>query len=74
VGAVVGAGVGAIVGGALPPHPSVVYERPIVVGQVLPGDYEYYDVPNQPAYEYVILNHHRVIVDRRDRRVVRVID
>jgi hypothetical protein len=36
VGAVVGAGVGAIVGSSLPAQPSVTYERPVVVGQVLP--------------------------------------
>ena len=73
VGAVVGGGIGAIVGGSLPSHPSVVYDRPVVVGEALPNDYTYYDVPNQPDYEYVVLNNQRVIVDRRQHHIVRVL-
>lgn len=74
VGAVVGAGIGGLVGSTLPSHPSVVYDRPIVVGEAAPDGYSYYDVPNQPDYEYMILNNHRVIVDRHTHRIARVID
>ncbi len=73
VGAVVGAGVGGIVGSTLPPQPSVVYSQPVVVGSALPDDYTYYEVPNQPDYQYVILNNQRVIVDRH-HHVMRVIN
>jgi Protein of unknown function (DUF1236) len=74
VGAVVGGGIGLIVGSTLPQHPSVVYDQPIVVGQAAPDGYTYYDVPNQPDYEYMILNNQRVIVDRHNRHIVRVIN
>ncbi len=73
-GAIVGAGIGALMGSSLAPRPSVAYQQPIVVGQALPGDYTYYEVPNQPDYEYVVLNNQRVIVTRNDHRIVRVID
>lgn len=72
VGAVVGAGVGGIVGSTLPSRPSVVYQQPVVVGSALPDDYTYYEVPNQPDYQYVILNNQRVIVDRH-HHVMRVL-
>src|ERR1700726_2927656 len=65
VGTVVGGAVGAIVGSTPPPQPSVVYERPIVVGQALPDTMTYYPVPDYDAYSYVVINSHRVIVDRR---------
>ncbi len=74
VGAVVGAGVGAILGSSLPPQPSVVYQQPVVVGQALPDDMTYYDVPNQRAYEYVVVNNRRVIVDRHSHKVLRVME
>lgn len=73
VGTVVGAGVGALVGSSLPSHPSVVYQGPIAVGETLPETYTYYEVPQQPAYEYVIVNNQRVIVDRKTHRILRVI-
>jgi hypothetical protein len=74
VGAVVGGAAGLIVGSTLPSHPSVVYDRPIVVGQALPGDYTYYPVPQHNEYSYIIVNNRRVIVDRRTHRVLRVIE
>jgi hypothetical protein len=73
VGGPIGAGVGAIVGSTLPDRPSVVYDRPVVVGQALPDDFSYYPVPNYGDYNYAIVDHHRVIVDRH-HRVVRVIE
>ena len=73
VGGPIGAGVGAIVGSTLPSHPSVVYERPVVVGEALPDDFDYYPVPQYNDYSYAIIDNHRVIVDRH-HRVVRVID
>jgi len=73
VGTVVGAGVGALVGSSLPSRPSVVYERPVTVGETLPDNYTYYDVPQYPTYGYIVLNNQRVIVDRKTHRVVRVI-
>jgi hypothetical protein len=74
VGAVVGAGVGAIVGSTLPPQPSVVYDQPVVVGEALPQTIEVYPVPQYQNYDYAIVNHHRVIVDRATHRIVRVIE
>ncbi len=74
VGAGVGAGVGAIVGSSLPAQPSVTYERPVAVGEVLPQTVTIYPVPQYRQYEYAIVNNHRVIVAPATRRIVRVID
>jgi hypothetical protein len=74
VGAVVGAGVGAIVGSSLPAEPSVTYDQPVVVGQVLPQTVTVYPVPQYKQYEYAIVNQHRVIVDPATHRIVRVIN
>ena len=72
VGTVVGAGIGALVGSSLPPQPSVVYQGPVVVGEPLQGSYTYYEVPQYPDYNYIVLNNQRVVVDRKTHRVVRV--
>jgi len=72
VGTVVGAGVGALVGSSLPAQPSIVYQQPVVVGDALSETYTYYDVPQYPSYQYIILNNQRVIVDRKSHRIVRV--
>jgi hypothetical protein len=74
VGTAIGAGIGAIVGSTLPAHPSRHWDRPLVVGQPLPGDFEYYPVPHYDRYVYTIVDGHRVIVDRADHVIVRVID
>ncbi len=74
VGAVVGAGIGAIVGSSLPAQPSVTYERPVLVGEVLPETVTVYPVPQHRQYEYAVVNNHKVNVDPGTRRVVRVID
>ena len=73
VGAVVGAGVGGIIGSSLPPQPSVTYTEPVVVGEVLPQTVTVYPVPQYQQYDYTIINNHRVIIDPRTRRIVRVI-
>jgi phage tail tape-measure protein len=73
VGTVVGGAIGAIVGSSLPPQPSVVYDRPVVVGEEMPGTMTYYPVPNYDAYDYAIVNNQRVVVDRNTHRIVRVI-
>jgi Protein of unknown function (DUF1236) len=57
----------------LPEEPSVTYGQPLEIGSTLPGDFTYYPVPNYDAYNYVILDNQRVIVDRRTRRILEVI-
>jgi len=74
VGGPIGAGVGAIVGSALPAHPTIVYGRPVVVGETLPDTFAYYPVPRHDAYSYAIVDNRKVIVDRHDHRVVRVVE
>jgi hypothetical protein len=43
-----------------------------VVGEPLPDSYTYYEVPQYPDYNYIVLNNQRVIVDHKTHRVVRV--
>ena len=86
VGAAVGGTVGAAVGLGLEipnavigsitgaNRPSVVYERPIVVGEPLPSQVEMYEVPGHTEYRYTHVNNKRYIVEPRTRRVVRVIE
>jgi Protein of unknown function (DUF1236) len=74
VGAAVGGAVGAITGSALPPQPSVVYQGPVVVGEALPDTVTYYPVPDYDAYSYTVINNRRVIVDRHNHKVVRIIE
>src|SRR5208282_2463885 len=69
VGAVVGAGVGTIVGSSLPSQPSVTYDQPVVVGEELPQTVTVYPVPRYKEYDYAVVNHRRVIVDRATHRV-----
>ena len=90
VGGPVGATVGGVVGGAVglgleipnavlgsitgSNRPSVVYERPIVVGEPLPSQIEMYEVPGHAEYRYAHINNKRYVIESRSRRVVRVID
>lgn len=84
VGAAVGGTVGAAVGlgleipnavlGGLAPRPSVTYERAIVVGEPLPSQIEYYEVPGHAEYRYTVVNNKRYIVEPRSRRVVRIVE
>ncbi len=73
IGALVGAGVGSIVGSQLPQKPSQAYNGPIAAGQPLPRDVATYPVPHHKQYRYAVVNNKRVIVDRRTRRIERII-
>jgi len=84
VGAAVGGTVGAAVGlgleipnavlSGLAPRPSVRYERQIVVGETLPSQIEYYEVPGHTEYRYTVVNNKRYIVEPRTRKVVRIVE
>jgi len=90
VGGPVGAVVGGIVGGTIgaaaePPRevytyvereriPSVVVEERVVVGEPLPQAVEIRRVPQYDEWGYAVVNNHRVIVENRSRKVVKVID
>ena len=90
VGGPVGAVVGGVVGGAIgaaaePPRevytyverenvPSVAVHEQVVVGRPLPTTVEIRTVPNHEAYAYAVVNNHRVIVDHRTRKVLKVIE
>ena len=86
VGAAVGAGVGGTVGlAAEPPGDVVTYvqredipsgtvEERVVVGQPLPAAVELRTIPNHTEYRYAVVNHQRVIVEPRTRKVIKVIN
>lgn len=89
VGAAVGGVAGAIVGSAIDPPPqkvvTYVEEQPapaaeavvqdkIVVGQPLPEAVVVTPVPDNPTYAYAVVNHERVIVQPKTRRVVKIIE
>jgi len=74
VGAAVGGAVGAIVGSSLPPQPAVTYDRPVVVGEALPDTVTVYPVPQYDAYDYTVIGKRKVIIDRHNRRIVRIIE
>jgi hypothetical protein len=77
VGAAVGAGLeipNAVIGSIPRDEPSVVVRERVVVGEPLPDTVVVRPVPRYAEYHYAIINDHRVIVDARTRRVVRVID
>jgi hypothetical protein len=52
----------------------VVYQGPVVVGEALPDTVTYYPVPDYDAYSYTVINNRRVIVDRHNHKVVRIIE
>jgi hypothetical protein len=86
VGAAVGAGIGAVGGTLAPPPdqvvtyvereeiPSVEVHERIVVGEPLPGTVVLHTVPRYEHYRFAVVNHRRVIVDPRTRRVVKIIE
>ncbi|MGB7257966.1 MAG: DUF1236 domain-containing protein [Pseudolabrys sp.] len=86
VGAAVGAGVGGTVGLAAEPPgdvvtyvqrediPSATVEERVVVGQPLPAAVELRTIPNHTEYRYAVVNHQRVIVEPRTRKVIKVIN
>ena len=89
VGAAVGGVTGAIVGSAIDPPPekvvTYVQEQPlppteavvqdqIVVGRALPETVVVTPVPDNPTYAYAVVNHKRVIVQPKTRKVVRILE
>jgi hypothetical protein len=53
--------------------PSVAIEREVVVGEPLPKTVILHRVPKY-HYEYAVVNHKRVIVEPKTRRVVKIIE
>lgn len=86
VGAVVGGAVGATVGAAVEPprevityiekdtSPMVTVEERVVVGEPLPAKVEIRTVPSHPEWRYAYVNNHRVIVEPKTRKVIKVIN
>jgi hypothetical protein len=87
VGAVVGAGVGGTVGVAIEPPPppvvtyvqredipSVTVQKEVVVGEVLPATVELHTIPKYKKYRFAVINHKRVIVAPKTRKVIKIID
>lgn len=86
VGAVVGAVVGGVAGAAVEPPAEVKtyvrqqkvepveYSGPVTVGAVLPDTVTVYDVPNDNhRWEWTYVNHQRVLLDHRNRKVVAIL-
>ena len=89
VGAVIGGALGMIAGASLNPPPKEVVtyieERPapvqkyvvketIVVGNTLPDDVVLETVPDNDAYAYTVINDRRVVVQRDNRAIVKIIE
>jgi Protein of unknown function (DUF1236) len=65
---------GAIAESALPPEPPVVYSGAVVLGEQLPEGVMAYPVPQYDEYSYTLIGPRRIIIDRKTRRIVRVIE
>jgi hypothetical protein len=88
VGAAVGGVAGAVIGTALaPPERVVTYvqQQPmpaedvvvqdkIVVGHELPESVVVTPVPDDPSFAYAVVNHQRVIVQPKTRKVVQIVE
>lgn len=86
VGAVIGGVVGGVAGLAVDPPAKVktyvrtqqvqpvVYDGPIAVGQVLPETVTVYDIPNYERYRWTYVNHQRILIDRRTRKIVTILN
>lgn len=88
VGAVIGGAVGLTLGAAIDPPPdrvvtyvreqpveqNVIIKERIRVGHVLPQRVVLTPVPDDGRYAYAIVNQHRVIVNPKNRVVVRVVE
>lgn len=86
-GAGVGAAVGGLVGaaielpgevlsavtGAPPPAPVEIRER-VVVGEPLPETVVVTPVPSYDGYGHAVVNKRHVIIDKRTRRVVKIVN
>ena len=59
-------------------RPSYQYRETVGVGVVLPqSGVEYYDVPEEygtRGYQYTIINGQTVLIDRRSRKIVQILD
>ena len=85
VGAVVGAVAGGAAGAAVDPPrrvrtyittqtvAPVSYNGDLRVGTVLPDEVTAYDVPNYDRYRWTYVNGQRLLIDRRDRKIVAVV-
>ena len=51
---------------------TVVYDQDFVVGDTLPEDVIIREVPEYDDYSYAVVNRHRVIVEPRTRKVIKV--
>lgn len=51
---------------------SVVYDEDVVVGETLPGDVIIREVPEYDDYSYAVVNRHRVVVEPRTRKIIKV--
>jgi len=86
---VIGGALGMIAGASLDPPPkqvvTYVEERPvpaqkyvvkekIVVGNTLPDDVVLEAVPDNEVYAYTVINDRRVIVQRDNRAIVKIIE
>ncbi len=86
VGALVGAVAGGVAGAAVDPPREVKtyittqqvapvsYSGNIAVGQVLPDEVTVYDVPKYDRYRWTYINGQRLLIDRRDRKIVAVVN
>jgi hypothetical protein len=54
------------------PDAVVTYEGDVVVGAALPDTVQIIEVPKHKKYGYVMLNKKRVLVDRNNRKVIKV--
>ncbi|THD81956.1 MAG: DUF1236 domain-containing protein [Phenylobacterium sp.] len=86
VGAVVGGAIGAVAGHTVDPPVEVktyirtqhvdpvTYDGPIVVGSVLPETVTEYDIPKYERYRWTYIHGQRLLVDRRDHKIVAVLN
>ena len=51
---------------------SVVYDGDVVVGDTLPEDVIIREVPQYDDYSYAVVNRHRVVVEPRTRKIIKV--
>ena len=54
--------------------PSVRVESEVRVGSTLPETVELRTIPRHDTYGYAVVNEHRVIVEPRTRRVIRIVE
>ena len=56
------------------PAQTYVVKKKIIVGNTLPDDVVLETVPDNDAYAYTVINDRRVIVQRDNRAIVRIIE